>query len=386
MSEPLVTGAITSRSRERAERASLHWRKASLEAPGNLGAQGFRRRRKGSWADRRRQRLETRIQQLVLAPGMVRVRTNLPNAEARLGRRGPRSPERAPAIYSRSSRGYYWVPNVKRAAGTRGICRGWNDRMRWSFSLAAARIEWPRGLYALITLTYPELFSAEPADWAEDFRRFVIAWERRWGEKLHALWAREFQRRGAPHYHLAAVLPKGVDAHEVHVWMAETWYKIAGHGDIKHLHQHLKAGHFEVGESHRALFRYLKRELGKGAQKTLPSWLAGDDNPRGAGRWWGKLGFEYAEVSELVTFDEYQMLRRAIRRLLRQRGVLRRHPYRQECLTLFEAIRARLWRLADEIWYALRSFRARAGPRGSYAEMELRVARRSQLELGIVAA
>lgn len=325
---------------------------------------------------------------------MVAIESGRGRPETRIGPRGPLSPERAPEAPSRDRLyGYHWVPNVGRGVGTRGFVTGWTEASRFRLMKAAARIEWPRRPLALITLTYPRHFSADPDDWKEHLRRFSIAWARRFGEPLLALWAMEFQQRGAPHFHLAAVLPSRVALDDVtdprtrlvekglRTWIAETWYELAGHGDIRHLHQHLKAEHTKLADGPRGLAEYLRRELGKGRQKTLPDWLADEEHPKGAGRWWGRFGLQYADVTAELTAGEYQMCRRLIRRLLRQRGVRRRGmAHRHECLTLFDRSRRRAWRLADEIWHRLKLYRLRAVEhfnvprpavaRSSFAELE----------------
>ena len=236
------------------------------------------------------------------------------------------------------------------ALGTlRGIVTGWTARSKYRLALAVATIEWPSTPLTFVTLTYPRHFEADPAIWKEHLRRYEIAWARRWGQP-RGVWAMEFQRRGAPHFHLALVAPTGVKLALLRRWSAHVWYEIAGHGDERHLHQHMKPDHCKRADGPRGLIGYLRRELGKEAQKSLPDWLAegSDGEPRGAGRWWGIWGFERTTRSAPVTAGEYQPIRRLLRRLLRGRGVGGRPGWKWECRTLFDKAR-RQWTLASLI-------------------------------------
>lgn len=325
----------------------------------------------------------------------------------------------APGLVSLESGGGSHVPLASNQASTRGKVRGWSPRSVFKFMKTCGRIEWPGRPLIFVTLTYPGLFEADPTVWKEHLRRFAIAWSRQWGG-IYGIWAMEFQARGAPHFHLALVLPQGLSIERItggsgeaqrvapkrlRTWVAETWYSIAGHGDIRHLRQHLKAEHCKPADRS-GILGYLRRELGKGSQKTLPAWLA----ELGAGRWWGRWGLRDSSTSEPLTYIQYQRLHRIAARIgqermkrelveaaegwscdLSRRPVVRsdgtvahlvsirdrdgeivhhraaqrvgrllerisnpRRPY--AWLTLFEQSRGQ-WRLAEEFWYLLRRIR-----------------------------
>jgi len=66
---------------------------------------------------------------------------------------------------------------------------------------------------AMVSLTYP----GDWREWAPSGReirrhieRFKSRWYRRWGEPIRGVWVREFQERGAPHWHLYVGLPEAV--------------------------------------------------------------------------------------------------------------------------------------------------------------------------------
>jgi hypothetical protein len=66
---------------------------------------------------------------------------------------------------------------------------------------------------ALVTATYP----GDWLPWADSgpeirrhIERFKSRWRDRWGEPIRGVWVREFQERGAPHWHLYVGLPAAV--------------------------------------------------------------------------------------------------------------------------------------------------------------------------------
>src|SRR5487761_1568875 len=71
---------------------------------------------------------------------------------------------------------------------------------------------------ALISLTYP----GDWKRWVPEGRRLEAhrtalrrRWDRRWGEPVAGVWAKEFQRRGAPHLHLYVGLPSAMSGEEM---------------------------------------------------------------------------------------------------------------------------------------------------------------------------
>lgn len=243
--------------------------------------------------------------------------------------------------------------------GERGIVLGWSARSRQRLRLIAASIVWPDSEYLFLTLTYPRDFPRDPAVFKAHLNAFRSAWERKYG-KAHALWAQEFQARGAVHFHVVIVAP-AAPLPLVRRWFATTWHRIATgcaarHVDAKpgevvctsdpaHYERHLVDEHCKAATGARAAIGYLQRELGKEAQKSLPAYLKpprtptdaelerlGDAaesiaeleaedamdlgaQPVGAGRWWAFWGFEREERRTTITADEYRALRQLTRRI-----------------------------------------------------------------------
>ena len=267
----------------------------------------------------------------------------------------------------------------------RGVVTGWTARSKYRLALAVAMIEWPASPLVFVTLTYPRHFEADPAIWKEHLRRFEIAWARRWGQP-RGVWAQEFQARGAVHFHLALVAPKGIKNALLRRWVAHVWYGIAGHGDERHLRQHLKPEHCKPADGPRGLISYLRRELGKERQKTLPDWLAAKDTDgtvRGAGRWWGVWGFDRTWRDVPVTAGEYQPIRRLLRRLLRGRTAVPRPGWKWECRTLFDKAR-RQWTLSHEVLRYLALLRDDPAPVATFLDFDQATRMRgAQLALGL---
>ncbi len=111
-------------------------------------------------------------------------------------------------------------------------------------------------LPAMLTLTYPGdwLTVAPTADAAtKHFQALVKRYARAWGEPLRGSWKKEFQRRGAPHFHLSTTPPMGTTVvpdpetgQPIRVdfrrWLSITWAAIVAHPDPEQRRRHLAAG------------------------------------------------------------------------------------------------------------------------------------------------
>lgn len=90
------------------------------------------------------------------------------------------------------------------------------------------RAQLSRSLF--LTLTYPSLFPSQPSVYTGHFAAFLKRLKRTF-PKSSALWKLEFQKRGAPHYHL---LVFGVPF-IARDWLSRSWFQIARTGDERHL-------------------------------------------------------------------------------------------------------------------------------------------------------
>lgn len=95
---------------------------------------------------------------------------------------------------------------------------------------------------AMLTLTYPADWEAVVPDGAtakKHLRALQKRYERSFSEPLRGVWKMEFQRRGAVHFHLFCVPPRGQSFRS---WLSENWTDIVKPALGKASSDHLKAG------------------------------------------------------------------------------------------------------------------------------------------------
>jgi len=126
------------------------------------------------------------------------------------------------------------------------------------------------GKTQFVTLTYHRTWGAYSPAWHDDLRKFLQRLERQYGQ--HAvIWRLEYQKRGAPHFHLLVLDETSIDP----AWCVHAWGEIA-HSDSEY--------HGEYGidvqrlDSVEKAMVYLAKYVAKPADGTIPA--------RG-GRMWG---------------------------------------------------------------------------------------------------
>lgn len=146
---------------------------------------------------------------------------------------------------------------------------------------------------SMVTLTYPASYPMDSARIKRDLDAFLKALKRRSHSGMEYLWILEFQKRGAPHFHIWLSHDLGENLVELRrpapkkpakvsprhqEWCLETWYRIVDSGDEKHR----RAGAcWEAVRDANGARKYLVKECSKKWQKALP------DGWEGSGRWWG---------------------------------------------------------------------------------------------------
>jgi len=151
----------------------------------------------------------------------------------------------------------------------------WDSRRRLQRTVAKVKRD---QLPLFMTLTYPSEYPLAARVW----KRHLDTWLKRVRRRFpgaSAVWRLEFQRRGAPHYHL---LVWGIKlSNWLKLWVSKSWYEVVGSGDIKHL----RAGtQVQKVRSYRGVQSYVAKALG---------WVAGEMSKvsqvitDGVGRWWG---------------------------------------------------------------------------------------------------
>jgi hypothetical protein len=166
-----------------------------------------------------------------------------------------------------------------------------------------------------ITLTYPEEWPADAREWKRHLEAFRSRWERKYG-RCASIWKMEFQRRGAPHFHLAVFVGELVRRS----WVARAWYEIVGSGDIKHL---LRGAHVRRVRTWRGMKSYVSKYMGKEQEAGL--------RPAQIGRCWGVWHWKLIAgvIQEaMLTAAEGFRLRRWLLKLLCKRGLKRHVTFR----------------------------------------------------------
>lgn len=224
--------------------------------------------------------------EIVVSPGVFRVRTR---DYARGERRHEREVERH---RKRSDVDVTWDGEVPDAVSTRGTITGWTRKSRARLVERLADLDYTRlygrfricdecgheydgylslcprcssalhtvedrsgRLPAMLTLTYPGDWLTVAPDSKTSMRHFQAfckRYKRAWGEPLRGPWKKEFQRRGAPHFHISTTPPMtlteitGQNGETVQVdfrrWLSLTWADIVNHPDPEQYRRHLAAG------------------------------------------------------------------------------------------------------------------------------------------------
>lgn len=168
--------------------------------------------------------------------------------------------------------------------GVRGAVRLWSRQSRVRLLKRCAVVPWEHlGDVSFVTLTYPGVFPGDGAEVKRHMKALCKRWKRRFGSVV-GLWKLEYQKRGAPHIHLAVRRPEGT-RREVALWLSRAWYEVVNSGDVRHL------GAGTRFEKWRAEPRKVGSYLGgyafgksKEYQHDVPAEVIN------VGRWWGAWG------------------------------------------------------------------------------------------------
>jgi len=182
--------------------------------------------------------------------------------------------------------------------GKRGVITEFTDQARFRLLHVIKNCE--LDFRSMATITYPAEFPMSGRIAKRHLNAFTVALRRRF-PGISGIWFLEFQRRGAPHFHIMLNLDladhgpivertrkhrNGTSrtfqtVQSVHEWISQTWFRIVGSGDKKHL----RAGSsWEVIEHEEGALRYGAAHAAKPFQKEVPEGFAD------VGRFWGSLG------------------------------------------------------------------------------------------------
>lgn len=274
-----------------------------------------------------------------------------------------------------------------------GIIRGWSRRSRARMVSTMAELDLAplllqEGRPAMVTLTYPgEWLSVAPdgATVKGHLQAFFKRFQRAWGTPWLGVWKLEFQRRGAPHFHLLMVPPEGEagtarraeyeakvalwkagkgkrprwksavgDGKNFRAWLSLNWADIVGHADPEERRKHIIAGTgIDYAEGDRA--RDPKRAAvyfgkhgsfaAKDYQHVVPeSWA---ESERSVGRFWGYKGLSKVHGTAMLTYEDMLLLGRTLRRYGTRTSVWdpvsRSHRFRPVLRTVYRPRAVKTW-------------------------------------------
>jgi hypothetical protein len=190
--------------------------------------------------------------------------------------------------------------------GTRGIIQGFSRASRRRLldlvnQVDRGQVQGDQVLF--VTLTYPSAWSQDWSLWKRDLQALIRRLKRRY-PGISGIWRLEFQKRGAPHFHL---LIFGVFAIN-RGWLSESWYKIVGSRDPKHLVAGTQVSRIR---SWRGILFYVAKYMAKTDKVDFPT-----------GRVWGVIGGVGLPITMAVirlSVREFYQVRRILRRYLARR-------------------------------------------------------------------
>ncbi len=224
-------------------------------------------------------------------------------------------------------------PNFK----ARTKIKEWSRKSRASMTFRYGTLDY-RPLFkdgrlpALVTLTYPgkwDVVAPTSADAQRHLRTFKKRYEYHFGKPLIALWKREHQRSGSPHFHLFMAVPVGQSFKS---WLSITWADIVAHPDPLERVKHELAGTavdypsgFQGVDPARIAVYFSKHnsaDFGKKEYQNKPprEWI----DAGSIGRFWGYWGLKPLVVSKEISIEDALFISRTLRRWTRANSERRR--------------------------------------------------------------
>ena len=287
---------------------------------------------------------------VMVSPGLLEVRYSDPARAHRAAQR------QAEAAESRLKLALIEQAIEKAVTGGNQVTK-WSAKSRRNMVKVLNRVDWTQFMAAgrppvMVTLTYPgEWLKVAPNSAAAT--RHIDTLKRRYlrdvGTPVIGVWKREFQRRGAPHYHLLLVPPAGfVKGRPFSQWLAATWSTIVG-AESCGMPAPLRdnRGAVECCERHRHLVAGTGIDPVPGSHMTDPQLVASYFLKHGAyaekeyqneapaewveqggsvGRFWGVWGLDRATAGVLVEPADAIAIARTMRRYSRAQSELVRLP------------------------------------------------------------
>lgn len=162
---------------------------------------------------------------------------------------------------------------------------------------------------AFLTLTYPREYPDDPTTYRSHARAFLKRLRRRYGDRP-VIWRLEFQKRGAPHFHM--LVWDLETSEEVDAWVREAWYEVVGSGDERHARHGTDLQDLKCW---RRVAVYLSKYIAKRCDED-------GEICEPIGRWWGVESGDLLvtePVSMVAGFRAGIKMRRAMQKCARRR-------------------------------------------------------------------
>lgn len=216
--------------------------------------------------------------------------------------------------------------------------RGWSPKSRARLRRCLSELDYG-GFVAgcgvrspvMVTLTYPGDWASVAPNMAATkghLRAWFERWRRQFGARVRGVWKLEFQRRGAPHFHVMVPVPAGQSVGVLRKWVASSWSEVVDHPDAVQRARHLVAGtavDVVIGRSmtdpRRVATYFLKH--GGGVAKEYQHIVPVEWEDSGAGRFWGVVGMRRHRRQVPLTMRQYVMIRRVLRRYWASKRITR---------------------------------------------------------------
>jgi hypothetical protein len=215
------------------------------------------------------------------------------------------------------------------------IITGWSRKSRANMVRRLVTLDYTpmvdAGRFAMVTMTYPGEWLVIAPDGAA-VKAHLYAFRKRLTRKfgkLCVVWKLEYQRRGAPHFHLLTTVPEGVPVKDFRAWCAQAWSDVLDHPDPVQRQLGLVAGTAvdmyegtKMTDPKRISIYFTKHGLlaNKGYQNEPPAEWEGTGS---VGRFWGRWNLDVVEVPVEVGPAEALLMSRTLRRWQHQHRYLR---------------------------------------------------------------
>ena len=187
-------------------------------------------------------------------------------------------------------------------------------------------------LVLLITLTLPsnwEEYAPTPAAFWKLLALFRMRVGRALGEPALMITKREFQRRGAPHFHIFTALPPTLSIRGEGVsvidWISRTWFEIVGSGNESHLLAGTGVDFYDANRSSDPLAfvgYFAGYTTGDGKSKQYQNEAPESWEGQSVGRFWSISGFKRITATIEIDLPQFYEIRRTLRRLDRSKNLV----------------------------------------------------------------